>query len=598
MISDEKLTLFFTPCSSPKHMQDWVYEFFDVWLPLGYVDPESNSSPIEAMYEAYSAYRDDTCLLTSGYIWLSSRDSGKTLCGSILNVMLIIHFKSQVAHLAAVKKQAEKCIEYCNNFMRKAKPFLEAKGRKVISDSKSKIQILNEDESVSFIDVVVANLAGGNSQHVPVVSFDELDCLSAQGVVGYKEAQLIATRYKNKGPITIKYSTRKFAFGVFEQEIQNIKKTGEKLLRWNLLDITEYCKPERHLPNEPRVERYVSKDFPLSQITNEEYDGLPDKEREKYDKIECWSGCTKCLLLPVCRTRLADRSPQHYGGLFKDVDFTIRQFKITSDDMAAAQLLCWRPSQAGLVYPRFSDEENTISLEDASKFLDIDPRSSFEDIVAKIHALGIRMYASIDWGYRHCTAITISAIMPNGDWWFIDTYAQPGLEFDDVLAMAKRARDKYKVKLWFPDTSQPMFIKTFKKNKMPCKDFTKDVMGGVEAVRTQIMDASGRRRLKVLRHERNEQLIKGLKVHHFILDILGNPTQEVDDEEYSDICDTVRYTGQNLFKPKSNITIPDQKYGEENKPTEMTNDWTKLRPDPMDIADKLDVLADFGSEGV
>lgn len=539
IIDPVKVDLFTTVIQSPEHMRDWIYEFFDIWIPLGHTDPDSNSSPIEAMYEAYCAYRDDTVLDVSGYIWMSSRDSGKTLCGSILNVMLLVHFKSQVAHLAAVKKQAEKCIQYCNTFVRKIKPYLDAIGRKVISDSRSKIQILNEDDSISYIDVIVANLAGGNSEHVPVCSFDELDCLSAQGVIGYNEAKLIPTRYKNKGPLTIKYSTRKFAFGVFEKEIQDIARTKEKLLRWNILDITEYCKPERHKPELPRITKYIRKNLPLTQLTEEEYLRLPEKDKLNFDLVEAHTGCGNCPLLPICKTTLSQRSPKDYGGLFKNIDFTIRQFRTISDDMAEAQLLCWKPSQSGLVYPRFDDIGNTLTLAEACALLDI-PVTPKTDMFAAIKDFiknnGIKTYASIDWGFRHKTAITVHAIMPSGDWWLLDTQAIAGLEFSEILELAMKVRDEYLINMWFPDTAQPMFIKTFKKNKMPCKDFKKDVMGGIEAVRTQVLDASGRRRLKVLRHDRNEELIKGMKIHHFVLDLLGNPTQEPDDEEYADMC--------------------------------------------------------------
>ena len=242
-----KKELFLKPISSVDEMREWIYLYLDIDLPFSNVSKytEDNisdviyASPGEAIWIAYNTYKEDLYKENPGYIWMGNRDGGKTLAGSILNVLLLCHFKAEIAHLAAVRKQAEKCIEYTNTFLRKVKPYLEHHGRKIIGDSKTKIQIQNEDGSISYIDVVIANLAGGNSQRSTVGSYDELDTLSKQGLQGYKESLLIPTRKNNKGPLKIKYSTRKFSFGVFEKEIQNRHTTGEKLVQWNILDIAE-----------------------------------------------------------------------------------------------------------------------------------------------------------------------------------------------------------------------------------------------------------------------------------------------------------------------------------------------------------------------
>jgi hypothetical protein len=72
-------------------------------------------------------------------------------------------------------------------------------------------------------------------------------------------------------------------------------------------------------------------------------------------------------------------------------------------------------------------------------------------------------------------------------------------------------------------------------------------MGGIEAIRSQIVTTSGVRKLLVLNTEENQKLIQGFKVHHFKLDARGNPTTTPDDEEYADIMDCVRYVGQNIY---------------------------------------------------
>jgi phage terminase large subunit len=243
--------------------------------------------------------------------------------------------------------------------------------------------------------------------------------------------------------------------------------------------------------------------------------------------------------------------------LWKKIDHTINMFRSMSPDMATAQLLCRKPSLSGLVYPRFDMVNNTISLDDAWLRLTgtVSKGIQLDNIVEFIKNKGIKIYAGVDWGFSKYTSIVIGCVLGNSDFFILDSYAVSGLEFDEILKMAIEIRDKFKPVLWICDTAEPMFIKSFKRRGMPCKDFKKDVLGGIEALRTQIVDASGRRRLKVLRHERNEFLLKGFTYHHFKLDAQGNPTHEPDDELYSDVMDASRYLAQVLFGTKGRVVV-------------------------------------------
>jgi hypothetical protein len=549
-IDEKLLEIFLTKFQSAQQMKDWVLTFFDIDLPMGHINPESNSSPVEAMYEAYRNYRDDLYQEVPGYIWMAHRAGGKTIVGSILNLILMLHFEAQIVHLAAVKKQSEKSLEYCNTFLRKIKPYIVASGMEIITESKSKIQILNKNGSISFIDIIVANLAGGNSSHAPVLTIDELETLSPQGVVGYNEAKLIPVRYKGKGPITIKFSTRKFAFGVFEQEIQNIVNTGEKLLQWNIFDTTEHCVESRHLPNEEKEERYIAQELPLRNISPKEYDKLSDKDKLGFSSIVAHQGCKSCPLLQECKMKLSQRPKTDTGGLYNTIDFTIRQFKSISNELATAQLLCRKATSQGLVYPRFTNEGNSISMFDAYNVLtgEKDVNLTIEKFAHYLRNQGVRFYCGVDWGFSHPFAIIVSCLI-NNEWWLVDHHSVSGLQFDQQLDLAKRVRDLYQPVKWYADTAEPMFIKDFNNAGMNCADFKKDVWGGIEKVRTQIMSADAQRRMKVIVHERTEYLIKAIKLHAFVLGTDGNPTMEPDDAPgIADSADCLRYIAQNLFK--------------------------------------------------
>jgi hypothetical protein len=224
--------------------------------------------------------------------------------------------------------------------------------------------------------------------------------------------------------------------------------------------------------------------------------------------------------------------------------------------MAEAQLMCWKPSTKGLVYPRFEgtiNEGNVITIEKAWETLVGDQREhvSNDDLILQMRTTGIRFFAGVDWGYTHDFVIVVFAMIPNGEVWVVDCYSTAGLEFSDQLEAAKLYRDRYQPERWFCDQNMPSSIKSFTKNGMKSPSFTKDVMGGIEALRSKIVDGYGRRLLKILHTEPNQKVINAFTKHHFKIGPDGNPTLEPDDTPgVADQADAMRYVAQNMFPVK------------------------------------------------
>jgi len=389
-----------------------------------------------------------------------------------------------------------------------------------------------------------------NSEHTNLMVVDEVDVV--QYPQAFEEAKMIPGVLHGRFPMTVMTSTRKFAFGLMQKEITKAQELGRPIKHWNLIDITEKCLPERHKPDEDKQVRYINKSLPLRQISEEQYQKVPVEDQPRWDKIEAYSGCASCKILPVCRMRLAHRRDTDIGGLYKPIPFTMNQFDTIEPDMAEAQLMCWKPSAAGLVYGRFDQSEgaNTLSLEAAwYNYTGSEPFEglTLDHLIDEMHRNGVKFYVGGDWGFRHLFALIAGAILPSGEFWIFETFGMSGLEFDDMMKYSKMMRDKYLPKKWYMDTAQPMFIKSFKKNRMSCQKFTKDVMGGIESIRKMVVDSSNRRRLKVIKSPENKILIDGFHHHHFKTDAAGNITQDPDDEEFADVMDSLRYLGQNLF---------------------------------------------------
>ena len=572
---DERIAkTLFSKCYTKEHFSNWFQQFIGIKFPDSIIDEHSNSSPLSAAYECYSAIRDDLCKTVPGYIWLSSRDSYKTLQGSALNLIIFLHFRISIAHMAAIKDQSEKSLQYFNTFIRYLKPYLEYHKWSVVGEAKDRIQLIDDKGKLIYIRVIVATKAGGNSEHVSCMSWDELEVLSPEGIKAYKESKNIPSRINNDdgtgiGPLRIKYSTRKYAGGFFGREIDNAPKTGEKVRQWNLLDVTERCSEDRHQPGLPKITRYIKKTMDLETITESLFENLPEKDKNKYSKIEAFSGCSSCKLLPVCKTKLALRNKEDVGGLFKNIDFVIGVFGQNNAEEAESQLLCWRPSSSGMVYPRFSNISdgtgNVFTLSQAYfQYMGEEMPKDFTqiDLVNLLISKGIKFHCGTDWGYSNAFSIIVTAKMPNGQWWILESIAVRGLEFEQMMDTALKIKEKYQKPLkWFADTAMPMFIKAFSKNGMPCAEFKKDVMGGIEAVRGQIASSTGVRRLKVIDDGiHNNVILNMFKNHVFKLNSLGEPTQDPDDTPgVADSGDALRYAAQNLFqaKGKNNLIVPE-----------------------------------------
>lgn len=547
-----------------QQMKDWILNFLDLDFPDSHVDPESNASPIDWMFEVYRMYKENRGNESPNVIVISSRESYKTLSEAVFAVISMCHFGAMIAHMAAIVPQATAAQKYMESFLLKIGKYMDHHGLSITSKNSKEVEVKMPSGQTALMKVIVCTVTGANSAHTNIFTIDEIDTIRSQeGIRAYKEAQMIPGVFNGQYPISIKTSTLKFPGGLFMKEWDTAKKQGYKIFKWNLIDITEKCPSERSRPDLDKQTVYVGKHLPLKTLKEDDYISLSSKEQEKFDKILAKGGCAKCPILPVCRGRLSERSDSDTGGLWKPIDFTISQFQKTDPDLAESQLMCWKPSAQGMVYPRFMDSAdgfgNTYTLSQAwERFTGTQPHKdlSLKELVEEMHKMGVKFYCGVDWGHVHAFAIVVSAILPSKEWWIVDTYSVSGLEFDQMLDLSKQVRDTYFPVKWFCDTAEPMFIKTFRKNRMPAPDFRKDVRGGIESVRGQILNASDQRFLKVIKHSRNEMILRVFSEHTFKLDTNGNLTDEPDDSEVADVADALRYLGQNLFSPKGKMVSP------------------------------------------
>lgn len=573
----EMAELMFTPLICADDVKDWARMFLDLELPLEITDPDSNTSPLDAIWQIYNVAKNNTGDINPGFILMSCREGMKTVSVAILELLLMLHFHKTVAHGAATETQSAVAIGYINDFVMKIAPLLEISGWENMTQNKRTIQYRTPNGETPFIRIVICTAKGMNSLHANFLFLDELDLADPKAI---KQAVNITGYSRGFHGIKVYLSTRKYSFGNMQDALDKAPKTKYKVLNWNILDVTEACPPSRHKPDLPKQDVFVAKGLPLLQISGDEFNGLPDIEKAKYDLLSnVHGGCVGCELLPVCRTRLSQKPQTATEGFYKPITSVIQKFAENDADIASAELMCWKPGSEGLVYPRYSDKVdigNVISVKKAYETLigtKAPSNITAENIYAIIRELDLPVSCGVDWGHTHDAVILAMVTLPNGEVWVIDCFASPKLEIQDLVPVALNFKERYKVRKWYCDTSAPAYIKAFVRNGCPCPKFVKDVMGGIGSVRSKIMTATGVRLLKVLETESTKKVRTAIMKHRFVLDGQGQVTSTPDDEAgTADICDSLRYLGQNMFPlsgpQRPNVTAMDPSI-QANIPEEM-----------------------------
>jgi intein/homing endonuclease len=94
--------------------------------------------------------------------WSNGTISHNTLGAASLEVLCMLHFRLPIAHMAAIKAQSAKAIQYVNSFFRKLRPYLEANGWKKSSDSKTYIEWITDLNETVYLNIISCTIAGAN----------------------------------------------------------------------------------------------------------------------------------------------------------------------------------------------------------------------------------------------------------------------------------------------------------------------------------------------------------------------------------------------------------------------------------------------------
>ncbi len=559
--------LMFVPCDNKEALHRWVRLYLGVSLPSTIVSEESNSCPLDLLWELYDRCRRNDLEGFSRVLYYAARFSGKTFIGSVFEVLCMVHLERDVVHMAATLDQSKKAQEYVKKFL--SMPFLK---EFVTSDNKTEVffskcvenktgKIFSKEEAASlpsssytiqtnYIRIIAATMKATNGQHASVFFMDEVDLVQDRRALD--ESKMIPTSVGEKLPITILTSTRKFAIGNVQEEIDAAPSTGLHIRHWNVLDAGRQCEPSRHLPELPTTTLYVNDDD-LAVKNEEEFFVLRDQEKEKYQPVrDTYAGCAKCPIFSVCKGALAKKQiPEATISLA--IPAIVAAFKSSSADMISAQLMCRKPSTSGMIFPKFSRERNMLTASEMYEKL-TGEKPAFEltkeELISFMKKSDLDFYAGLDWGYTHDFAVITGAT--NGRFLFVfDVISIPQLDMDqkiEALFPLRRINPCF-----VADSESPAEIASTKKNGFkvkPVNKFPGSVRAGIELLRTVIHPVGAEPYLYLLKGDQwCETLALDISRYHFRIDPRGNVSTEPDDEN-DDRLDALRYLVLSTFGDK------------------------------------------------
>lgn len=591
----------FVPCYTKEDLHRWIQIYLGLNLPDTVVDDESTSSPMDLIWEVYRKALENNDPDFSRVMSYASRDSYKTLGSAILEVLAVFHLDRDVAHMAAIKEQAKKAQSYVKKFFRYPylKDYVVSNNTEITHvtwyhhqetgdcitlkqwEALPQPEQTRYREHARYIKIVICTMQGANSEHVPFFVVDEVDVVPKQNQAAYQEAKSIPSMFEGKEPITLLTSTRKFAFGNVQRELDAADKTGLVIRHWNIIDVTERCPSSRHLPEEPRIPIWFTRED-FTALSQEQYEALPDEKRSKYERDEGYSGCLKkCQLFAMCRGALATKQKEHPKDetgswterpqpLLKSIRYTTNKFRELTLDMAKAQLMCWQASQEGLIYPALDKEKHLLTPAQIARKITGESYPEdfgFAQLIELFKTRDGKWVAGVDHGFTHNFSVVLMFVDGNRAF-VVGRWVQPELDPAEKIDLLNRTIKEFEPQV-YGDTEAPDMNKFMKKHGYRMKEWTKgpgSVLSGIETVRYKLQPGIiAEPQLFFVRGGPGiEEHVEALRLYHWAIGADGKPTNEPDEvvsqsedgeTVLDDECDALRYALMNTFRNRGKLTV-------------------------------------------
>jgi hypothetical protein len=556
---EQRTKLLLTPCKTRAEVKNWVKYHLNFDLPDCTVSRYADTNPLDAVWEIY-----DICVNKNNkdnideLLYVASRGSGKTLGIAIAEFMVMLHDQREVVHVGAILSQAKRCYEYQLNFMLndKVRPVLESKspeGVPYLEKANMEKSIFNLPDRYSgdtvkvSMEVLPCTLKAVNGPHVPLVSVDEIDTVTGEGLKAFKDISGMLDSRANRKALRVGISTRKSRYGLMNAQIEQAEEAGRTVRRWTTLEFSQRC-PDERSGKTPTV-GYVLQDT-MEVVDEETWEKKDKQKKQEYFRNEFpGEGCMKCPMAAVC---LGDAKKQSSTSpMLKPIGDAIKKTRENGADWCLSQLFNLKPSVEGIIYKEFDEKlhvKNWNQMWEVLTGQEYPGECNHDIFVKKCHQMGLSCYAGIDWGWSNPSTVV---------YFFVDNRENvyvvrcEGQTYTNNPTWAQIIKSKwhqmYRCQLYFPDLANPGDGVTMRSEGLPCPtEQTKDTPGGIQIVKKWLRSLASPVPKIFFARENCGPIIQEFFMYHFKTDAAGEITEDPE-KEYDHWLDALRYGMYELF---------------------------------------------------
>jgi len=541
LTDDQLRQLFFSKCIDRDHLGEWIKKFWGANLPKTTVSRYSNCNPLDSVWDVYN----HAIYLKKGMdvLYISTRGGGKTLGAAITESALMFHDRRGAVHIGAIEKQAKRAYSYFQTFLQKNKSILMPLVEKSVIEKTSLIV----DNELVTLECLPATMSALNGPHEACVVMDELDTLSPEGLIAYKQINGIPVKHRLTGapPIKIGISTRKSAYGLVQKQMDSAVKQGRSIKMWNQIDLMEKCYPVRHGTEEVTI--YTDQST-MTHISAEHFEKLANEKRADYVPHLATEGCINCALFSVCLGDAKKQDPEmtvDSSTLILSIEDVITKVKGADVDWVLAELMCMKPSMEGIVFKEF---DRTRHLADYNAMWKVLTNNESKDpvselmFVKELHRRKVPIYGGIDWGWTAPSTFVAIAVDERDNAYILRSFGVTKTNDPTFIQIIKTRFHKfYRIQTYYPDNANGSGIDLMKTEGLPVAKVDKSENLGVQVIK-RLMKIPGTSEIKLLiAKDTNDMLIYELERYHYETDTAGNSVDGKFAKEYDHCIDPCRY---------------------------------------------------------
>lgn len=550
---EQRKKLLLTPCKTRDELRNWIKYHLGLHLPDVTVSRYADTNPLDIIWEVYRI-----CVLKQNpdniqeLLYVAGRGSGKTLGMAIAELMVLLHDRRDVVHVGAILSQADRCYNYQKNFLynRQLKDIVMPpnvpEDLRILEKANMSKSVFNLGGDKVTLEVLPCTLKACNGPHVPLVVVDEIDTVSGEGVLAFKEISGMLDSKGGKKALRVGISTRKSRYGLMNAQIEGAKEGNRTVRKWTAFEFTERC-PDSRSGTKP-VNAYIIQDK-MEVISEVEYQKKDINKKKEYIQYELLEGCMTCPLAAIC---LTDAKKQNSTSpMLKTIEELAQKVRAEGADWALAQLMNLKPSVEGIIYREFEDRLHVKSWNDMWKILtgkDFPGECTHDIFVKKCHEMNLPCYAGIDWGWSSPNTVVFFFADSRDNVYVVKTDGMTYISQPTWIHHIKtKYHNLYRTQMYFADPADQGALDEMKKSGLAvANNIDKSINTGIQVIKKFLRTPGSTDPKLFIAKETGGPLIQEFQMYHFKTNAAGEVTDDPE-EEFDHWLDALRYPMMMLY---------------------------------------------------